>query len=239
MSEYLEENKLDLTTERPDLTTERLEAVKQFRRAHSFLLHDAPTEPVDAIFMHPLSHGDDDEMFPLAAELLAQKKANYIVLNGSNGEKLGETEPGKAWAGKDDYIRRLKQHGVAEQQIIVAGPAYHTRQNNDVFLEAAKKHGFKTAVTLNQPQQLLRATLGQIKVMNNREFPYPMQVYATYPEPWDANKKVYGSQGAEQKRRYKLLLDDELDRIISYQAKGDIASFDEFFEYMNKRADIH
>lgn len=207
----------------------------EFRRAFEYILKDAPTEPVDAVFLHPLSHGDDTELFPVAAKLISEGKATYVIVNGSDGQALNDPTPGKAWAGKDEYIRQLQECGVDKSKIILSKPAFHTRENNDVFLEIAQKHGWKTAVTLNQPQQLLRATLGQIQVMKDAN--YWMRIYAIYPEPWDASKHVHGSQGAIQTRRFNLLPAD-VERILTYQQKGDIATFDEFFNYMAKRSQI-
>lgn len=211
------------------------ETIKEYQRALSIALNDPPTEPVDAVFLHPLSHGDDNEMFPLAAKLLKSGRARFVVINGSEGQAIGDPTHGKAWAGREEYIRRLKEVGVnQEDQIIVAGPGLHTRENNDVFLNVAKEKKWKTAVTLNQPQQVLRATLGQIRTMER--YPYWMRLYSIFPEPWDA-KKVFGSQGAEEVWRHKLL-GDEYNRIKTYQAKGDLATFEEFFAYIKKRPKI-
>jgi hypothetical protein len=214
---------------------ENQEEIKNFRRAFAIVLNDSPTEPVDAVFLHPLSHGDDDEMFPLAAKLITEGKAQCIVTNGSNGEKLGDTKPGVAWAGKEEYIRRLTSAGVPEDKIILSRPAFHTRQNNDVFQEIAEQKGWKSAATLNQPQQLLRATLGQIRTMQLSN--YWMRLYSIYPEPWEAAKRVYGSQGAQQDRRFTLLPSD-FERILNYQSKGDLATFKEFFKYIANRSNI-
>jgi hypothetical protein len=210
--------------------------IMEYQRAQRLVLNDAPKENVDAIFLHPLSYGNDNEMFPFAAKMLADGKARYIVINGSQGEKIGGNIPGEAWAGKDVYIKRLKKKGVKEEQIIVAGSGMHTRESNDRFLEVAREHNFKSAVTLNQPEQLLRATLGQIKSMKNQN--YLLRLYSAYPEPWEANKKVRGNQGAEPDRRYKMLPTD-FERIKTYQAKGDIASYQEFYKYMSEREKIH
>lgn len=211
------------------------EKLAEFREAFEMVLQDKPTEPVDAIFFHAMSYGDDDEMFPLAASYLREGKAKYIVVNGSNGRGFYDPTPGKAWAGKEDYARRLKELGVTEDQIKVSKPGLHTRQQNDFYLDLAKDNGWKTAVTLNQPQQLLRAQLGQIKVMEEKG--YWMRVYAAYPEPWDAAKVVRGSQGEEQERRWKKIGKD-YDRILTYQKQGMLVSFDEFFDYMKKRSEI-
>lgn len=214
---------------------EKQEEITNFRRALAIVLKDTPTEPVDAVFLHPLSHGDDNEMFPLAAKLISEGKAQFIVTNGSDGEKLGNTQPGVAWAGKEEYIRRLISVGVPEHKIILSRPAFHTRQNNDAFQEIAEQKKWKSAITLNQPQQLLRATLGQIRTMQQNN--YWIRLYSIYPEPWEAARQIYGSQGARQDRRFTLLLSD-FERILNYQSKGDLATFDEFFKYIKNRSNI-
>ncbi len=190
------------------------------------------------MFFHPLSHGDDNEMFDLAAETIKTQQAEFIVVNGSEGQALGDNTPGKAWAGKDEYILQLTNRGVKPEQIVLSQPAYHTRQNNDMYTQVAAQRGWKTAVTLNQPQQLLRATLGQIKAMEQQN--YWMRVYSIYPEPWEANKEIFGPQGASQTKRFKLI-GPEFDRILNYQKKGDkgdLASFDELFDYISRRKTI-
>lgn len=217
----------------PGLNPEKKEI--EFKRAFEMVLKDNPTEPVDAVFLHPLSHGDDEDMFPVAAAFIKDGRAKYIVINGSDGQKFGGEKKGEAWAGKDEYIRRLEQLGVTQEQIVLSDPAFHTRQANDLYLKLAKQHGWKTAVTLNQPQQLLRATLGQIQAMEMQK--YPMRVYAVFPEPWDAAKKVCGSQGQAQDRRYKLI-GKEYDGILKYQGTGELPPFQDFFNYMEKRSEI-
>lgn len=212
----------------------------KFDDAFEMVLNDEPTEPVDAVFLHALSYGDDDEMFPLAALYIKEGKAKYIVVNGSDGRRFGGQTPGEAWAGNAEYIRRLKDLGVKEDQIVESAPALHTRQANDAYLELAKQRGWKTAVTLNQPQQLLRSQLGQIQSMAEKK--YKMRVYATFPLPWNEEKIVRGPQGVnpeDQKwePRYKLLA-KEYDRILERQGTGELVSFDEFFEYMKKRSEI-
>jgi hypothetical protein len=207
----------------------------QLTQSLIMVFSDYPSEAVDAVFLHPLSHKDDDEMFPLAASLIKSGRAGYIVTNGSDGQAMGDPSPGKAWAGRDVYLRRLVEAGVPEEKILFSLPCMHTRENNDFFLEVARRHGWKRIITLNQPQQLLRATLGQIRSMQLSG--YWMRVYATCPRPWDFQREVFGSQGAQQVRRLELLK-PELGRVITYQATGDLATFDEFFAYMARRSSI-
>lgn len=210
----------------------------QFCTALTLVFSDGPGETVDGIFFHAMSFGDDDEMFPLAASLLNSGQAEAVVINGFDGETLNDKTPGKASTGKDDYISRLMAEGVDRTQIILSEPAYYTRQACDAYAKVAKQLGWKSAITLNQPQQLLRATLGQIKVMSKPEQNYPMRVYATCPRPWDSQKIVSGNQGASKGARFDLIA-SELERILTYQDKGHLASFEEFFAYMAERSGIH
>jgi hypothetical protein len=63
---------------------------------------------------------------------------------------------------------------------------------------------------------------------------YFLRLYSIYPEPREARKKVTGNQGTADARRFTMLPSD-FDRISTYQAKGDLASYDEFFEYISNR----
>jgi hypothetical protein len=183
-----------------------------------------------------MSYGDDRELFPLAAKLINNDEAKYLMINGSDGEAVKDPRPGAAWAGKDEYIRQLKENGVPMDKIILSKPALHTYQANIEYLKTAMEHDFKTAVTLNQPQQLLRATLGQICAMDRKK--YWMRLYSTYSEPWEAARLVQGPQGDVKTPRFELLGKAEFDRIMTYQKNGDLASFEEFLAYIKKRPEI-
>lgn len=214
---------------------ENQEKLEQFRKAFTIVLNDAPKEKVDAVFLHTMSYGDDDELFPLAAKLIKEGGADYIITNGGNGEAVDDPTPGAAWAGKDVYIRRLIEQGVDPKKIILSEPALHAYEANLKYLKAAEELGLKSAVTVNQPQQLVRATLGQLKAMEKLN--YWMRVYSLFPEPWEAQREVKGNQGKETKRRFKMIGSD-FDRISTYQAKGDLAAYEEFFDYISKRDSI-
>ena len=143
--------------------------------------------------------------------------------------------PAEAWAGKDVYIKKLKDLGVKESQIVLSRAAFHTFDANNANQEVAIEKGWKTAVTVNQPQQLVRATLGQIKSMQNSN--YWMRLYSTYSEPWDAGKEVSGNQGLQKSRRFTMIASD-YDRIERYQKQGNLATYKEFFDYIKKRPEI-
>ncbi len=193
-------------------------------------LSDWPTEPVDAIFLHGRSFGDDDGLFELCKSLIDSGTARYVAINGSNGEKLNGTVAGEAWPGKDEYFKRLSDLGI--KNIFSTMPAFHTREENDAFLQLARERGWKSAITLSQPHQLLRAMRGQVKSM--REQNYSMRIYGASPRPCDWQKTVFGSQGKEQKPRFEHI-EHELLATYSY---GDLASYDELIAYFSRRPNI-
>lgn len=74
--------------------------------------------------------------------------------------------------------------------------------------------------------------LGNVKVME--ETSYWMEVYTAAPRTTPWLEIVGGSQGLESKQRLTHIK-DEFDRILAYQKKGDIASFEKFFAYLEQR----
>lgn len=203
-------------------------------QATTVLLSDWPAEKVDALFFHGRSHGDDDGLFELVAELVTGGMVGHVALNGSDGERLGDSRPGVAWPGKQIYMDRLAAFGIGKA-IVCSRPAFHNKDENEAFLEFAMARGWRTGIVLTQPHQLLRTFLGMVKSMAVHG--YWMRAYAVAPKSTAWWKDVFGSQGAESKRRF-LHIEEEFKRVPLYQQKGDLATFDELFEYLKRRSEI-
>ena len=116
-----------------DWTARRLKKVDLFQ-ATCLVLADEPREPVNAIFFHAQTAGNEEGLFELVADLLSGGRARYVVLNGSRGERFGGTIPGEAWPGYDVYHGRLIAMGVSEDRIVRAGPGMHTFEEAEAFL---------------------------------------------------------------------------------------------------------
>jgi hypothetical protein len=199
------------------------------------VLHDEVPMSVDAIFQHDRSYGDDDGLCEESSLWLKSNRARFVAINGADGEGLCGI-PGQASPGKKLFLGRFSELGIAiEDKILLTDPAPHTRKENDAFLKLARVRGWKSAITLTQPHQLLRAVLGQIKTM--AEQGYWMRLYALSPRPCDWGKVVRGSQGFENKPRFDHIR-DELTAIERYQARGHLATFGDLFEYLNRRHTI-
>ena len=214
----------------------------EFVQALMTVLSDAATEPVDVIFLHARAWFDEGGLFELAKTLNHEGMARNILINGSNGERIGNTHPQQAWPGKAEYRRGLCDvFAVRKENIFESTPAFHTREENLAFALFAAEKGWKSAITLTQPHQLLRAMLGQVRVMEASG--NWIKVYGAYPRPCDWEKMVSGNQGNGEITRFSNIR-DEMERITAYQqlkpgqAKADIASFEELFEYLKRRQTI-
>ncbi len=212
---------------------EALAAVLPYVQATTMLLSDWPVKSVDVLFFHSRAPHDDDGLFELAGELYRASAVKRVAINGSDGEREPGGAAGAIWPGKGFYIQRLRELGVAGwRDPILTRPAFNTKDEDNAFLEIARAEGWRSVGVLTQPHQLLRAMLGLVKSMDEQG--YGMRVYAVAPRgtPWW--KEVYGPQSEKLLPRFDHIW-EELRRIPIYQAKGDLATFAEFFQYLRWR----
>lgn len=188
--------------------------------------------PVDALFFHSRSFGDETGLFEVINALYQDGLIKNIVLPNTEGEREGKSIPYEANRGKTAYTDDLIRLGINKNNILYGGPGKNTRTESDGFLTLAKEKDWKKAAVLTQPHQILRAMLGLIKSME--ELNYWIYAYPVVPSctPWQ--EVVYGSQGAEKKLREEHIR-DEYDRIGRYQEQGYLASFESLFKYLKKR----
>lgn len=191
------------------------------------VLSDWPKEKVNAVFFHARATGDHDSLFDLASYMTTSGLADYIVINGFDGVSNAP--------GKDFHLKNLADAGVEHSRIILSNPVFNTKTETDAFIELARKKEWHSAAILTQPHQALRAFLGAIASLKKQNC--LMKLCAICPCSTSWFKNVFGSQGAECKERFEHSF-DELRRIPTYQEKGDLCTFEEFFEYMRNRAKI-
>lgn len=193
---------------------------------------DVPTN-LDAVFFHNRSYGDDTNLPRLAAEIIRMGRARFIAVTNNEGERFGSDIPYEANPGKTYYIDRLLSIGVPTYTIVVPErPAFHAREENKAFIELSEQKGWKSAIILAQPHQLLRSMLGAVQEMNQSG--YMMMLFAAAPDFTNWQQIVRGSQGLEEKTREEHI-QDEFGRIIRYQKSGELATFDELSEYYRAR----
>lgn len=202
-------------------------------QATSMLLGGHPSKPVDVLFFHGRSYGDHAGLFELAADLIHHEMVSAIALFNNEGERFGSSIPFEANPGKTWHREQLIKYGVPEDRILFAAKGgYHTKWENDDFLRLAAEQGWSSGVILTQPHQLLRATLGMVRAMQEQR--YVMEIYTVTPPATNWYEVVKGSQGMEAKPRVDYIV-DELVRMAKYQQSGGLVSFAELFAYLEKR----
>ena len=205
-------------------------------RASVMLLSDRPTKPVDAVFFHNRSYGDDTNLLSLAARFITKGRARFVVVTNNEGERFGSDIPYEANPGKTYYINSLRERGVPQEAIVVPDQmAFHTRQENDAFIKVSRERRWASGAILTQPHQLLRTLLGAVQAMNQLD--YFMKIYAIAPNTTPWYEVVKGSQGAEEKEREQHI-EDELRRITLYQSTEELSTLDELFNYLRQREQL-
>lgn len=207
--------------------------LEQVSKANGELLKHELPHPVDALLFHTRAPGDHGGLFELVKDNYERGLIKYIVLPKNEGERFDGNDPRDANFGKTFYTAFLESlGGVNEDAILYSGDARHTKAESDAFLRLAKEQGLKSVAVLAQPHQILRAMLSLVASIKEQN--YWIEAYPLVPESTDWELLVCGSQGLEAKPR-KEHIRDELERIALYQAKGDLASFDELSDYLRKR----
>lgn len=153
-----------------------------------------------------------------------------IIPNQEAGMAFGGKHVATTFPGTKVFRERLEALGVHEYDIVVPGEyEFHTRGEGDAYVRAAKERGWKSAIAIMNPHQGLRTMLGLLKSFALHQ--HPMTVVPVYPSRVNWEKSVYGSQGELVLPRHQHI-EQEWDRIIRYQAKGDLASFGELNDYL-------
>lgn len=216
------------------MSIEDLNNAAELYQATVILLSRKPQQSVDVLFFHNRSFGDYTNLFEIAGKMFRRGRIRFIAVTNNEGERFGSTVPFEANPGKTECIRILteKQRIPTDKILIPEALAFHTRQENDAFLELSRQRSFTSGVILAQPHQLLRAMLGMIQAMDING--YLMKVYTAAPDYTDWQERVRGSQGQELKPRVEHIL-DEVGRVYGYQTSGQLASFERLFEYLNTR----
>jgi len=191
---------------------------------------DKPENWADVLFLHARSfNGDNDGLPTLASILVRESSRGVIVINGGNGDGV---EPGiKAWPGCEYYKKELESliDPVLGCKVMVAKPGRHTFEEAMAFSELAEEFGWKRAIVIAQPFQLLRIMLTHLKVMEIRN--YPIKVHAVAPKFVDWLKVTNANQGKPGVPRFDQI-EAELGRVPTYQKQGNLATVVDLVEFL-------
>lgn len=216
------------------MSKEDINTAAEFFQASVMVLSGRPTKTVDVLFFHNRSFGDYTDLFEMAGEIFRKGSVRFVTVTNNEGERFGSTIPFEANPGMTECIRCLteEQQIPSENILVPKTKAFHTRQENNTFLELSRQNSWRSGVILTQPHQLLRAMLGMVQAMGKEG--YQMEVYTAAPPSTPWQEIVKGNQGVDLKPRVEYIA-DELERIYRYQASGELATLDELFEYLKAR----
>ncbi len=198
-----------------------------------------PAQLVDVVFIFGRARRDfeatkgDDGILGTAAKLYHHSLARYVSFPGTKGHlAVGGAEVTTTYPGPETFGRLLNILGVPPADIIPTDEAPpHTRGDSDAFVTLAQRRGWSRAAAIMHHHQALRAFLGLIKSFEKCGF--EPAVLPVYPRRTNWSKPVFGSQGALLLPRHEHIA-YEWERIVRYQAQGDLASFEELDAYLTR-----
>lgn len=182
----------------------------------ALLDNDSPKN-ADAIV---LLTGDGHTRVEQTISLFQKKFSNIIVVSG------GLDNPAKGSLLASVLAESLKARGIPEQSIITDNESQNTYQQAQVIIKMAKKNNWHKIILVATHYHQYRAFLTFLKVRNdlgcNIEIFNAPARYASWFEntPWG--------------RRINLL-GEELEKIIEYQSKGHVASFEDGIKYFEQK----
>lgn len=202
------------------------------------LTSDRPGDPCDfgLFFGRSWREAEKKGLFKLVLDLYQQGMIKELGIPGTEGQQQGSEKRGVANPGKTLWTSRLVGMGIPQEHIHYADyEARNTKTEGDSFLKIMEENGWRRGIYIANPHQIVRAGLGLVRTINQQGL--DMQVFAAVPPTTNWGRLVRGSQGKELKPRWEHINDERI-RILLYHFKGDLASFEELFEYLERRG-IH
>jgi len=189
--------------------------------------------PVDGAYLYCTTIENQASVFQTARKLISHSVASRIYLL--------EAEAMSGYPGANQCRKRLREFGLSEEQIacipIAGADSLNTLIESQALVRFFRDRGFRSLVVVSPPFHQLRAFMTAVTVALNL---YPELSIYSYPGAtlsWLSS--VTHSQGTLKAQR-RQLIQDELNRIQTYQIKGDLASFEDVLNYLNRRdKEIH
>lgn len=186
-----------------------------------------PPKPVDAAYLFAQTKDNEKSSFFVARELLNRSPSMKILILDS--------EPGSGYAGFDDWKGKLAKFGIEDNQIVRVNLG---RRNHNTLTEAeavvrfAKYNNYQAIVISAAPFHQVRAFMTTVRVATD-EYP-ELKIYSIPGKALAWNESVIHSQGTLAAERSELI-NSEMERIDRYIRKGDLISFEEVAQYLERR----
>lgn len=191
----------------------------------------------EVAYMSGLSEGmvKAGNLFDHMVGLYNMQDVDYLATSGSNGSGIMNPTPGGAWPGFLWYQTELINRGVPSRDILpIQGPQRHSREETDALLESAQKMGWGSIVFVSVDYHRPRQILGCVKKM--LQMGWKTRLYfPSIPFDWDA--EMLGSQQVTSSTGLKEAETDWKVKVPRYIEKGDLATIEEFRDYISWRDD--
>jgi hypothetical protein len=202
--------------------------VRAIELAIRTLCDSRPQSTLDAAYLSCQTLGNQHSVFPAAQSLISHGYASKILIL--------KTQAKSGYPGYDHWHQELRNAGIADDKIVAVPiektPSLNTLIESRALVEYAKNRHLKTLAIVSSPFHQLRAFMTAVTVAL-RIFP-KLSIYSHPGQTLPWCQEVAHSQGTLKAKRYDLIK-EELRRIEIYQAKGDLASYNEVIDYLNQR----
>lgn len=202
--------------------------MRLFELAIRTLCDTRPKRTADAVFLCSQTRDNQDSVLGAARRLLAEQRVKKILMVDS-GPKSG-------YPGYAVWEKALLETGVPETAIesvdLRETDALNTWIEANAMIRHARQHHYTVMYVCASPFHQLRAFMTAITAAL-RHYP-DIRIYSCngHPLPW--LDRVAHSQGETLEPRRELI-GGELDRILKYQQKGDLAADTDVLRYLNQR----
>jgi uncharacterized SAM-binding protein YcdF (DUF218 family) len=183
-------------------------------------LDSYPDMTADALL---LFQGDGYARVPHAIRLFQQGAARFVILVG------GAENRGYGSFPSIELYDLLLAGGVPANAIAFEPTAMHTRAEVDRGIEIGEERGVRSLLMVSSPYHMYRIFLSFVAAVRHRSqtmiaHPASIRGLPLYEKnPWGVRAELY---------------DREFERIIKYQAQGDVATFSEGLAYLRGQGSL-
>jgi len=174
---------------------------------------------------------NQQSIFQAARFLLSNALTHRILILNTKAKSV--------YPGFTEWKQQLHQLGLSEEQIEgvlnIETSMLNTLIESEAIIRFARQHNYHSLFVVAPPFQQLRAFMTAVTVAL-REYP-ELLIYSYPGVAMSWQEEVIHLQGTLKAKR-RDLIQEELERIVKYQSKGDLASPEQVLSYLNKRETV-
>jgi hypothetical protein len=191
------------------------------------LCDSPPAVPTNAVHIFAQTIDNTQPVLESAKRIIDESLTSSVILL--------KTDAHQGYPGFKVWKQKLIELGIADECIIgvdLNADSHNTLTEAQAIIRFAKSHQYSSLIISSPPFHQLRAFMTAVTVAL-AEAP-GLKIYSIPARAQVWTGKVTHSQGMLVASRCKLIK-TELLRIVKYDHKGDLISFDEVIGYLNRR----